>query len=428
MTSALTLSARTFASLKSQRNYRLFFIGQMISLSGTWMGDTAIPWLVVQRTHSPVAVGVLLCCRYAPIALFGLFAGVLADRFDNRRFLIATQFASMVVIGILAALTFLDATPLWVIYAFGFLSGSALVFDVPARNALTFQLVGREQLSNAVALMSGLNNAARIVAPAVAGIVIAVVGVGTCFAINATSFLAVITVLCLMRREDLFPLERDASRPKAVRAICEGIAYVRSEPLLRLAIIMTALVTLTGFNYRIVLPLLASETVSVGAATFGILYALFGLGAVSGALFAAATSMTRWKVLLVGVGSFSVAMLVLAPLHSVWPVAVALFVIGMGFSMWAAATQAIMQLTAPGRLQGRVVSLWIFVWGALTPLGSLLSGWLASIGGTQLPFSIGGAVGLVVTGVAIARTRSMRLTSLREHRDPPEEVVDSPEL
>ncbi|MBA2360935.1 MAG: MFS transporter, partial [Actinobacteria bacterium] len=199
---------RTFASLRMHRNYRLFFGGQIVSLVGTWMQNIALAWYVIELTHSPVAVGFLAFCRFAPFTLFGLFSGVVADRFDNRRLVMGTQAASMVVAVALTILAFSDAEILWLAYVLAAASGTALVFDAPGRHALTFQMVGREELPNAVALNASLFNASRVMGPAVAGVIIAVFGVGVCFALNSVSFLAVLAALWLMRDDELVKLDR----------------------------------------------------------------------------------------------------------------------------------------------------------------------------------------------------------------------------
>ncbi len=174
----LALNARTFASLRRHRNYRLFFTGQVISVSGTWMQNIALAWLVVELTHSPLAVGALAFCRFLPFTIFGLVAGVVADRIDNRKLVITTQSVSMTFSAILALLVLTGSQTLWLVYVLAILSGTALVFDAPGRQALTFQMVGREELPNAVALNASLFNASRVVGPAVAGVLIAAVGVG----------------------------------------------------------------------------------------------------------------------------------------------------------------------------------------------------------------------------------------------------------
>ena len=191
----LALNARTFASLRKHRNYRLFFMGQIVSLAGTWMQNIALAWFVHELTHSPIALGILAFCRFVPFTVFGLFAGVLADRFDNRRLVMATQVASMLVSVALAALAFSGSAEVWQAYALAALGGTAMVFDAPGRHALTFQMVGREELPNAVALNASLFNGSRVIGPAIAGAVIGAWSVGVCFAINAVSFLAVLLAL-----------------------------------------------------------------------------------------------------------------------------------------------------------------------------------------------------------------------------------------
>jgi len=339
--------SRTFASLRKHRNYRLYFTGQIVSLSGTWMQDTALPWLVVRRTHSPLQVGLLLFFRYAPFTLFGLFAGLLADRFDNRRLLMVTQAASMVVAAALAIVTLAAGAPLPALYVLAFLGGAAVVFDAPSRHALTFRLVGRDELPNAVALNSSLFNAARIVGPALGGVIIAAAGAGACFAVNAASFLAVLAVLALIRPEELYPVDRGERPLRGAAAIREGIVFVARHPRLRLIIVLTTVVSVAGFNFRVLIPVLASKTLVVGAGVFGLLWACFGAGALAGALFAAGVRRPTWKLLLAGLGGFSGAMILLAPVRTVWLAGALLFAIGACFSLWSASTQTILPSGSP---------------------------------------------------------------------------------
>jgi MFS family permease len=407
------LHARTFVSLQKHRNYRLFFIGQIVSLSGTWMQDTALPWLVIQRTHSALAVGLLLFCRYLPFTLFGLVAGLLADRFDNRRFLIASQGVSMVVAIALAVVTLLGNAPLGVIFMLAFLGGTAVVFDAPNRHALTFQLVGREELSNAVALNTSLFNVAMVVGPALGGVVIATAGVGTCFGLNAASFLAVLAALSLMRPGELYRLDRGSGVPRGLGAIRDGITYVWREPRLRLIIGLVAVFGPIGFNFRVVLPVLTSKTLHMGAEAFGVLWTCFGTGALIGALCAAGSHFARPKLLLGGLLGFSGAMTLLAPFRDFVTACALLFIVGACFSLWTVSSQSMVQLASPDRLRGRVVSLYLFVWNGLTPAGSLLIGWLASVGGTPLAFGFAGVIGLVLTGFLSRRLWIVEDTEIR---------------
>jgi MFS family permease len=400
----LSLNSRTFSSVRKHRNYRLYFSGQIVSLSGTWMQDTALPWLVLSLTNSPVYVGLLVFARYAPFMVFGLFSGSLADRFDNRRVVIVTQTASMLVAGLLAALAFAGVDELWPYFVLAFLGGAALVFDAPNRHALTFQLVGRDELPNAVALNSSMFNAARVVGPAVGGVLIAAVGVGWCFAFNAGSFLAVLAGLLLMRTAELFPLDRGEPL-KTLAATREGLAYMWRSPQVKLVLAITLVVSATGFNFRVLLPVMASQTLHAGAAVFGVLFACFGVGALGGALSAAALGRASWKALIAGSAGFSGAMLVLAPVRNTAVAGALLLVVGFCFSTWTANSQSILQLTAPDHLRGRVLGLYLLAFAGFAPVGGLLAGWLADVGGTRLAFGVAGAVGLAVTAFAIARLR-----------------------
>jgi len=392
---------RTFASLRKHRNYRLFFTGQVVSLVGTWMQNIALAWYVVELTHSPVAVGFLAFCRFAPFTVFGLISGVVADRFDNRRLVMLTQSASMVVAVALTILAFSGAEVVWLAYALAAASGTALVFDAPGRHALTFQMVGRDELPNAIALNASLFNGARVIGPAAAGVIIAVFGVGICFAINAVSFLAVLTSLGLMRDEELVKLDRPTEHPSVLKSVREGLAYARHSPRVRLVLAMTTVVSTVGFNFHVLVPVLASETLDAGPRTFGILSACFGGGALAGALLTAGIGRASWKALVAGVGGFSLALLALAPLQTVLACALLLFVVGVCFTMWTANSQSLLQLAAPDHLRGRVLSLYLFAFAGLAPLGGLLSGWLADVGGTRLAFFVAGGTGLAMTLAAL---------------------------
>jgi MFS family permease len=247
-----------------------------------------------------------------------------------------------------------------------------------------------------------------VVGPAVGGVLIAAVGAGWCFAINSASFLAVLTALLLMRVPELFAVDRSVAVGKTGAAIREGLRYARRTPAVLMVLVMVTVVSATGFNFRVLLPVLASKTLESGAAVFGLLFACFGLGALGGALFAAAMSRASWKALIAGSAGFSGAMLLLAPVRSVGLAAALLLVIGFCFSTWTANSQSILQLAAPDRLRGRVLGLYLFAFAGLTPIGGLLAGWLAEVGGTELAFGVAGVCGLVVTAYAAARLRSAR--------------------
>jgi MFS family permease len=390
-----------FASLRKHYNYRLFFTGQIVSVAGTWMQDTALPWLVLQMTHSPIDVGLLLFCRYVPFALLGLPAGVLADRFDTRRVMVATQSSSMVIAAALGILALQDTPPLWAIYVLATLGGAVTVLDSPSRNSLTYRLVGRDELPNAVALNSTFFNAGRVIGPAAAGVVIGSLGIAACFFLNAGSYLAVLAVLLLMRKGELFALDRGEEGSR--RTIREGVSFVLGNRRLKYVMLLAFVIGMTGFNLRVLLPLLADDTLHAGATAFGLLWACFGIGALAGALFAAGTASARTRTLFVGLAAYSVALLLLAAARSTLVACGILIVLGAAFTIWTASGQSIVQLTAPDRLRGRVLAIWIFMLTGLIPLGSLLSAWLTDVGGTELAFFVGGLSGLAVTVLAAVR-------------------------
>ena len=389
----LRVNRRMFASLRKHRNYRRFFVGQAVSVSGTWMQNVAAAWLVLELTGSPVAVGVLALCKFLPFTLFSPFAGLLVDRLDARRTVIGTQAVLMLVAVALAVLAFADAAAVSAVYALVALGGAALVLDAPARQALTFQMVGPRELPNAVALNASIVNAARVVGPALGGLLVAAVGVAFCFAVNAASFLAVLAGLLLIRKRELYRLER-AETPGLVDGMRETLRYVRRTPLVAAVLATVLLATLFSFNFNVLLPVLARETVGAGADVFGAIGASFGAGALVGALLTASLGRASPRALVVGVAAFGLAQLLLAPQESVTAAAILLFAAGVSFTLWTANANAILQLGAPDHLRGRVLALYFFAFHGSMPLGGLLAGWLAAAGGTPLAFAVAGVVAL----------------------------------
>jgi len=388
---------RTFLSLRKHRNYRLFFSGQIVSVSGTWMQNVAMYWFVLTLTHNPLAVGILSFCRFGPFTIFGLFAGVVADRFDNRKTVIVTQSVQMILSFALAidAVTG-HATP-WHVYGIAALMGTALVLDAPARQNLTFQMVGRDELPNAIALNSSLFNVARIAGPALGGVVIAAVGVGWCFAANAVSFLAVLTSLLLMRTSELFPVAR-RKHLTLVHGTREGLSYARRQRTIVVILGMMVVFASLCFNFNILLPVLAKQTLDAGPRTFGILSAAFGAGALIGALSAAMMARARWRTMLVGAAGFALLELLIAPVQSVPVDVVLLFFCGIFFTSYTANSNARLQLDTPDHLRGRILSLYYYAWNGLAPIGGLIVGWLSATGGTELAFTVAGFAGLVMAG------------------------------
>jgi MFS family permease len=413
-------SARTFVSLKRHHNYRLFFFGQLTSVAGTWMQNIALAWVVVQLAPNSrgLAVGALAFCRFGPFTILGLAAGVVTDRFDNRRTVIVTQSVQMLFSAILAVVTLAGHVQLWEVYAIAALTGTALVFDAPSRQNLTFQMVGRDELPNAVALNSTLFNTARIFGPALAGVLIAAVGAGWCFAINSVSFLAVLASLLAMRVSELFPL-LDRRRPTLWRGTREGFRYARRNRTVWVILMMMVIFSSICFNFNILLPLLAKDTLAAGPRTFGIISACFGAGALIGALSAAAIARARWRVMFIGAAGFGVTELLIAPVHSTALVGALLFVCGVFFTSYSATSNTTIQLASPDYIRGRVLGLYYYAWNGFAPLGALIVGYMCDRGGTELAFGVGGVSAIVMTALgAVIIKRPRRTATSRAQPQP----------
>ena len=396
---------RTFSSLRHHRNYRYFFAGQVVSQTGTWMQRLAQGWFVIQLTHSPIAVGILALAQFLPFTVFGLFAGVVVDRLDARRTVVWTQAAQMALASLIAALALAGIAQPWHIYVIAALNGTLLVLDAPARQALTYRMVGPAELQNAISLNSSLFNAARIFGPAVAGIVIAAVGVGWCFALNAASFVAVLAGLLAMRTAEFHPLER-RERPTILRGTREGLGYVRRRPAALIVLAGVVVLSTFCFNFNVLLPVLAKQTLHSGPQTLGLLSAVFGAGALVGALAAAAQHRPSLKLMLIGSFLFTGSELLLAPERSTAAIGALLFVTGVGFTLWTSNSNSSLQLEAPDHLRGRVVGLYYYAFNGTGPVGGMLAGWLMARGGSQLAFLVAGLAGLTATVWAAQRLRA----------------------
>jgi len=404
-TLAFALRARTFRSLRRHRNYRIFFTGQLVSLAGTWMQNVALAWLVIELSGSPLAIGALAFWRFVPFTIFGLVAGVVADRIESRKLVMATQAAAMVVSIALAVVTLTDTATLPLVYVLAALGGIALAFDAPGRQSLTFQMVGPRELPNAVALNSGLFNGSRVIGPAIAGLVIAAVGTGICFVLNAVSFLAVLSALAIVRAEELYPVAKDRSAT-IVGGLRRAASFAWNDSQLRLILSVVMVVSTVGFNFHVLVPLLAADTLHVGPEGFGLLSATFGLGALVGALATASLRQASWRMFSIGTASFGVLVLLLAPVQNAYLAGFVLFGIGISFTLFTANANSLVQLTAPDHLRGRLIGLYLFAFLGLAPIGGLFAGWLADVGGTSLAFAVAGLTALATIGIANARRTS----------------------
>jgi MFS family permease len=404
---------QAFHSLKT-RNYRLFWFGQLVSLTGTWMQDVALGWLVLSLTDSAVALGLTMTIRFLPALLFSLHGGVLADRLPKRRTLMVTQVTQFFVALALGVLTSTELITVAIIYALAGLRGLVDAVEGPTRQAFVPEMVGTADLSNAVALNSTLFNGARITGPAIAAVVIDTLGMAACFYLNAFSFLAVIAGLAAMRLSELHPVPR-APRDKALRQLREGLRYARSTPeVMIIFVVMTALGTF-GYNFQTTIPLITKYGLAAGPSTLALLFSSMGAGSVLAGLVAAYRGKPSQRLLLGAAGCF-VALLALAGL-SVWRAATAalLFLVGFAGVLCMTAANTRLQLQVPGHLRGRVMGIYILLFVGMTPIGSFLCGQLAEhVGGggaTGVRATVLITAGLCAVGVVAALVYARRSAS-----------------
>ena len=414
MTAAiLRASKRTFSSVLKHRNYRLFFTGQVISNTGTWMQRVAQAWLVLSLTHSPVAVGILALCQFMPFTLFSLVAGVVVDRLDSWRTVIGTQATQMVLASVMAVVALAGVAQAWHVYVIAALMGLVQVLDAPSRQSLTFRMVGPAELPNAISLNSGLFNGARIFGPALAGILIATVGTGICFAANAASYIAVLAGLLMMRTREFHAVER-RERPRTLLVgLKEGISFARRDEQIWLMLVLVFVMSTFCLNFNVLLPVLAKQTLHSGPETFGVLSALFGVGALIGALVSAHLSRATLGTTALGSAGFALSELLIAPMRNTVVVALLLLVAGICFTTWSSNSNSLIQLASPDHLRGRLIGLYFFAFAGTGTAGGILSGWLTAAGGTELAFGVAGIAGLSVSFFVWLRSRSVVLVAER---------------
>jgi MFS family permease len=399
---------RAFASLQ-HRNYRLYWFGQLVSLIGTGMQTTGQTWLVLELSHSALQLGVVGALQFLPVLLFSIFGGVFADRWPKRRILLVTQSASMIQALLLWMLVASGVVQLWHIYLLAMLLGLTNCLDQPTRSAFVVEMVGREDLPNAVALNSSLLNLTRIVGPGLAGVLIAASGVTQLFLLNALSFLAVIVALALIDTSTLYALalrpgsEGDTGnrgKPQNTwQSLREGVEYVRRTLSIVLLILVVGLVLLFGANYNVVLPLFATDVLHVGARGFGFLSAAMAVGSLVAALWLAwSNQRPTIRRILIGTLVFGVLETGFALSHTYLLSLALIASVGAAEAIYGALTITAIQTIAPDHLRGRVMSVYIVFFTGSIPLGSLLAGWLSSVFGVSTGLLICMLVSLLVTG------------------------------
>jgi len=406
--------ARLFASLRRHRNYRLYFSGQLVSQIGTWLQNAAQAWLVLDITHSAQAVGILSFFLYLPYALFGLIGGALADRWDRQRTMVVTQTAMAICAAALAVVAYMHLDSIVAIDAIAVVRGTIMAFNNPTRQAMMMQLVGRSELPNAIALNSSLNNATRVIGPAIAGVLIASVGSATCFALNAISFVPVIYALAVMRPSEFFSNPKHTRTP-LLTSIRDGLVYARRTKTVAVVLTMLFVVSTVSINFNVVLPVLARNALHGNAQTYGLIAATFGLGAFAGAIVAASRSRVSRRLLLWAAAGFGVGQLLVAALPTVLGASIALFVTGICYTLYTSSSNTIVQLAVPPHMQGRIAGLYNYVFLSSGPLGSLLAGWLAERS-AALAFLAGGTAAVVMAAFGYAMRPWPMPTGIIPHR------------
>jgi MFS family permease len=411
----MVAESRLGASVRAlrHRNFALFFVGMLVSMIGSNMQSVAQGWLVgtlVGWDQAVVYIGLVGIVSTLPIMILSLFGGVLADVMPKRPTLLATQAASGALALVLAALTALDLVQVWHVFVLAFLLGTINALDMPTRQSFFMEMVGREDIANAVAMNSALMNGARILGPAAAGLLIGWLGTPLCFLVNGLSFGAVIVSLLAMRTSELMPAAR-LPRPRSVGEVGsnlgEGLRYAWRTPIIRLVLVTVGMVSIFGLNFfNIILPVVAASTLKSGASGYGFLTSALGLGALVSAMFVATSRRPRLRVLIGGGMLLAVGDLALAFTTS-FPVALAAsFCAGMGLIGSASIGNSLIQITVPGALRGRVMSLWTLVVVGSSPIGNVITGGVGGLLG--IPAAIVVAAAVIFGANAMAVGAAMR--------------------
>ena len=385
------LAKRTFASL-GVRNFRLFMGGQFISMSGTWMQTIGMSWLVLTLTHSGTQLGAIVAAQFLPIMLLGAWGGLVADRFNKRKLLLATQSAMGLLALILGVLVLTHEIQLWMVYALATALGLVTVIDSPTRQSFVIEMVGADNIRNAVTLNSTMVNTARVIGPSIAGVLIATVGVGICFTVNAFTYLAVLAALMLMNESELF------QAPRAVRAagqIKEGLKYVWSEPKLKATLIMMFIIGTFAYEFPVIFPLFATVTLKGNAATYSSMMVATGVGAIAGGLYTASHAEAREKQLLLTAAAFGVSIVAASLMPAYYAVLAVLVVVGALSVLFIALGNTTLQLTATPTMRGRVMALWSIAFQGTTPIGGPLIGFLSDKTNPRIGLAAGGISCLV---------------------------------
>ena len=378
----------------SHRDYRLFWIGQLLSRIGTWMQSVGQAWLVLELTNSPFRLGLISTLQFGPVLLFSFVGGVLSDRVAKRKLILVTQIAMMLQAFALSGLVWTGHIEYWHVAVLAAIYGVANSLDMPARQAYVVELVGKPDLLNAIALNSAVFNGARVVGPALAGSLIAAYGVGTAFLINGISFVAVLAALVAMRTDGA---PHPGARATMREEIMQSLRYAGRTPRILLVLALLLFVSLFVINFNVVVPLIARDVFAAGAHGFGLLMACLGVGAVLGAVGVASAGLRRPSMAMVVVAALvaSAGVLGLGFVRSFTLAGAILVVTGMAQIVFTSSVNSTVQVTVPDAMRGRMMSLYVLVFVGVTPLGAFVTGWLAETFGIATACALGGAGGLI---------------------------------
>lgn len=429
-------ASRLPAALRAlkHRNYQLFFAGQLVSLTGTWMQSVAESWLIYRLTGSAVLLGLVGFASQIPVFLLAPVGGAVADRYRRHRILVTTQTVAMLLAFTLAGLTLSGRIQVWEVFALASLLGLNNAFDIPARQAFVVDMVGREDLLNAIALNSSMVNGARVVGPAVAGILVAAVGEGWCFFANAASYIAVITCLLLMK---VTAARRAPARASALASIAEGFRFVVRTGPVRALLLLLGLMSLMGMPYAVLMPIFADQILHGGASGLGLLMGASGVGALVGALSLATRNglrgLGRWVAF--SAAGFGASVILFSLSRSFWLSAALLLPVGFSMMIEMASSNTLIQAMVPDALRGRVMAVYSMMFMGMAPIGALLAGTLAQRIGAPETVALGGAVcivGALVFGLRLpalrAEAREIIVALQMTGGDPAEEMTNTGEF
>jgi len=399
-------AARGFTSLRN-RNYRLFWIGQLISLTGTWMQTTAQAWLVLQLTGgSPFALGLVTALQFLPVMLLALYGGVLADRLPKRQTIIVTQTLLMIQAFVFGGLVAAGAIQIWHVYVLAVIQGIITAVDNPVRQAFLYEMVGRDDLVNAVGLNSMSFNGARIFGPALGGIAIKLIGISSALIANAISFIPVIGGLLLMDAAQLFP-PPPVSAESTLTRLKQGLIFARNTPIILTVLIVMAFIGTFGFNFTVIVPLIADNILKTDETGLGLLLAALGVGALIAAVATAYAERITLRRLMINAGLFGALLCALALANRFWLSAALLVATGVVAISCANAANTLLQLNTPDQLRGRVISINVLLTVGSTPIGGFLLGALGQLAGVPFATILFGVLCMVGVAAALVYRRGM---------------------